>query len=108
MKLTTWKTISAIGLCLVSLAKPALSQVRDPGTGSGVSAGGPIAGLSTDQTNLFNEGAIRFAQIEKITDGLGPRMNFSSCAGCHAYPAVGGSGPKVNPQYQFATGPDHG
>ena len=45
-------------------------------------------------------------EVEKVTDGLGPRMNFSSCAGCHANPAIGGSGAKVNPQYQFATGPD--
>jgi CxxC motif-containing protein (DUF1111 family) len=108
MKSTAWKTICGISLCLISLAETALSQAHDPGLRSGASAGGPISGLTTDQTNLFNEGASRFAQVEKITDGLGPRMNFSSCSGCHAYPAIGGSGPKVNPQYQFATGADHG
>jgi CxxC motif-containing protein (DUF1111 family) len=35
-------------------------------------------------------------------------MNFTSCQGCHAQPAPGGSGPKANPQFLFATQPGHG
>jgi CxxC motif-containing protein (DUF1111 family) len=35
-------------------------------------------------------------------------MNLNSCAGCHAAPAPGGSSPKVNPQFAFVSGPDHG
>ena len=100
--------IIGITLCLTAFAETALAQVHDPGPRPGVSAGGPLAGLTADQTKLFNEGAGRFAEVEKVTDGLGPRMNFSSCSGCHAYPAMGGSGPKANPQYLFATGSDHG
>ncbi len=108
MLLVTLKTCTGIGLCLILFARTAFSQAHDPGPRSGVSAGGAIPGLTTDQLSLFNEGAKRFAEIDKVTNGLGPRMNFSSCSGCHAHPAIGGSGAKVNPQFQFANGSDHG
>ncbi len=108
MTFATWRAIGGIGLCTMLVAEPALSQAHDPGQRTGVSAGGSLPGLTTPQMNLFTEGLSRFMEVEKITDGLGPRMNFSSCAGCHINPAVGGSGGKVNPQFQFATGPDHG
>jgi len=103
---TILKSICGIGVLLASLEQTAQSQTtkaHDPGPRSGASAGGPIAGLTSDQTNLFNEGATRFVETEKISDGLGPRMNFSSCSGCHANPAIGGSSAKINPQYQFVT-----
>jgi CxxC motif-containing protein (DUF1111 family) len=32
--------------------------------------------------------------------GLGPRFNFNECAGCHAQPTVGGTGPATNAQFQ--------
>jgi hypothetical protein len=105
------KSIGQVSALLISLCGIVCAQVpkaHDPGPRTGTSAGGPIAGLTPDQTSLFNEGAARFAEIDDVTGGLGPRMNFNSCAGCHAFPAAGGSGPKVNPQYQFATGPNHG
>ena len=35
--------------------------------------------------------------------GLGPRFNMNGCAGCHAFPATGGSSPPVNPQVAVAT-----
>ena len=35
--------------------------------------------------------------------GLGPRFNMDQCAGCHAYPAVGGTSPFLNPQIAVAT-----
>jgi hypothetical protein len=34
---------------------------------------------------------------------LGPAYNLDSCGGCHAFPAVGGSSPKVNPQVAAAS-----
>ena len=37
-----------------------------------------------------------------MADGLGPRFNLDSCAGCHLQPGVGGSSPKVNSQIQVA------
>jgi CxxC motif-containing protein (DUF1111 family) len=108
MKWMTGNLLGGIVLSLTSLVATAFPQVHDPGPRAGSGAGSAIPGLTAAQLSLFNEGASRFVEVEKVSDGLGPRMNFSSCAGCHAYPAIGGSGPKGNPQYQFATGPDHG
>jgi CxxC motif-containing protein (DUF1111 family) len=106
---TPFKSICGIALFLGQMAQSQTTKAHDPGPRSGTSAGGPIAGLTTDQTNLFNEGASRFVETEKISDGLGPRMNFSSCSGCHANPSIGGSGAKINPQFQFVSaGSDHG
>jgi CxxC motif-containing protein (DUF1111 family) len=104
----TRKTFTGTFLCLMFLAGTALSQAHDPGPRPGAAAGGPLPGLTPDQLNLFNEGAGRFAEVDTVTNGLGPRMNFVSCSGCHVYPAIGGSGPALNPQYRFATGADHG
>jgi hypothetical protein len=40
-----------------------------------------------------------FSEVEAVANGLGPRFNLDSCAGCHAYPVVGGSSPPTsNPQ----------
>jgi CxxC motif-containing protein (DUF1111 family) len=108
MKRIIWTLTGGIVLYGASFAKTGDPQAHDPGPRAGNSAGSAIPGLTAAQLNLFNEGASRFVQVEKVTDGLGPRMNLSSCSGCHAYPAIGGSGPKTNPQYQFAIGPDHG
>ena len=38
----------------------------------------------------------QFTQVEAVTDGLGPRFNLDSCAGCHIFPAVGGSSPAAD------------
>ena len=38
-------------------------------------------------------------------EGLGPRFNLNSCAGCHAHPAVGGSSPATNPQTSETVAP---
>ena len=35
-------------------------------------------------------------------------MNLSSCSGCHAAPATGGTSPKANPQFAFVQSADHG
>jgi len=38
-----------------------------------------------------------------VASGLGPRFNLDSCAGCHTFPAVGGSSPPTNnPQFMRA------
>ena len=34
--------------------------------------------------------------------GLGPRFNLDSCDGCHAFPAIGGTSPVINPQVEVA------
>src|SRR5262245_45615879 len=75
----------------------------DPGVRGGpAGAGGPIAGLVGNQGALFDDGLDTFGEVDEVAEGLGPRMNLDSCAGCHAQPAVGGSSPSVNPQVAFA------
>ena len=52
-----------------------------------------------------------FAEVDSVSGtipgepgvGLGPSFNLNSCAGCHKFPAVGGSSPAVNPQVALAT-----
>ena len=102
----TLAVVTWLSICISLLAQT--NKAKDPGVRPGANEGGAISDLTPDQLALFNEGKRRFAENEKVTDGLGPRMNLSSCIGCHAFPAAGGSSPKVNPQFQFATGPDHG
>jgi CxxC motif-containing protein (DUF1111 family) len=97
----------------------ALSQT-DPGV-----RGGPINGQpgATQGTPLplasvnanspagilefFDNGLGRFQEVEVVSggvnNGLGPRFNLNSCSGCHAQPAVGGSSPPSNPEFQMIT-----
>ena len=80
------------------------TRARDPGVRAGTAAaGGPITGLSSTEQAFFALGLEDFAEFEAVEDGLGPRMNLSGCAGCHAQPAIGGTSPEVNPQVAFAT-----
>ena len=83
----------------------------DPGVRGGPpGAGGPLGGMSTDYQNFFTAALARFQETDsvsgKITNengtGLGPRFNATSCSGCHAFPAVGGSSPASNPQIAMA------
>ncbi|HYB70414.1 MAG TPA: di-heme oxidoredictase family protein, partial [Candidatus Bathyarchaeia archaeon] len=79
-------------------------RARDPGPRTGPNAaGGPIPGLTTNQMALFEAGQATFKEDEGVGDGLGPRFNMTSCAGCHAQGGVGGSSPAVNPQVAAAT-----
>jgi CxxC motif-containing protein (DUF1111 family) len=71
--------------------------------GGPAAAGGPIAGLTQNQTTFFNEGLARFNEVDAVANGLGPRFNMDSCAGCHAFPAVGGTSPATNPQVAVAS-----
>jgi len=75
----------------------------DPGPRGGpAGAGGPISGLTVKEGKFFNAGLDTFSEVEGVTDGLGPRFNLDSCAGCHAAPAIGGTSPAVNPQVAVA------
>jgi hypothetical protein len=84
----------------------------DPGPRGGTAgAGGPLGGLTVAERQLFTAAQSRFAEIDSVSGtitgeagvGLGPRFNLNSCAGCHAFPAVGGTSPMTNPQVAVAT-----
>jgi CxxC motif-containing protein (DUF1111 family) len=84
-------------------AVSAVTTATDPGVRTGAAgAGAVIAGLSGGEMSYFLAAQTTFTSVEAISDGLGPRMNLDSCAGCHIQPAIGGSSPAVNPQVAFA------
>jgi CxxC motif-containing protein (DUF1111 family) len=76
-------------------------------TGATTTSPLPVASVAAGNTSgaleFFQNGLSRFQEIETVTNsanvGLGPRFNFNQCAGCHAQPTVGGSGPATNPQF---------
>jgi mono/diheme cytochrome c family protein len=65
-------------------------------------SGQPARGLSGADLQAFNTGRAAFGEINDVKDGLGPRFNLDSCAGCHSQPAPGGSAPRINPQLAVA------
>ena len=72
---------------------------RDPGVrGDPPGAGQPFAALTLGQRLFFDAGLEEFEEAEDVPDGLGPRFNLNSCAGCHAQPAIGGTTPALNPE----------
>jgi CxxC motif-containing protein (DUF1111 family) len=91
-------------------AAPA-TPATDPGLRSGADAGGPLTGLSGEELKFFAAAFEVFKDINSVSGaipgesdpGLGPRFNHNSCAGCHAYPSVGGTSPAQNPQIAVAT-----
>jgi CxxC motif-containing protein (DUF1111 family) len=79
-------------------------KATDPGVRGGPpGAGGPLPGLSQNELNFFNAATAVFNEVEEVPNGLGPRFNLDSCAGCHAAPASGGSSPATNPEVAIAT-----
>ncbi len=88
----------------------ALAQI-DPGPRAGApGAGGPLPSLVGQEVIVFNSARGVFQEIDSVSGtvageegrGLGPTFNANSCAACHAYPAVGGTSPAVNPQVALA------
>ena len=81
------------------------SVPKDPGVRDGPpGAGQPIAGLTLGELDFFTRvGQPVFSEVDTVAEGLGPRFNLDSCAGCHAFPAVGGSSPAINPQVTHLT-----
>ncbi|HEY2546217.1 MAG TPA: di-heme oxidoredictase family protein [Candidatus Acidoferrum sp.] len=96
-----------LAACLCTLGQTGQGPV-DPGVrGGAAGAGGPLNGLTADETAFFQDGLARFAEIEVVTggtnNGLGPRFNSNQCLSCHAQPAGGGSSPAQNPEVKVAT-----
>ena len=76
-------------------------HAQDPGVRGGpAGAGDMLQGLSDAQKAMFTAGLADFSGEEEVKDGVGPRFNFVSCAGCHAQPAVGGTSPALNPFFR--------
>jgi CxxC motif-containing protein (DUF1111 family) len=84
----------------------------DPGLRGGpAAAGGPLHGLDAHEIAFFEGALAQFRTVDSVSGtlkgetgaGLGPRFNGTTCANCHAFPAIGGSSPHVNPQVADAT-----
>jgi hypothetical protein len=104
--MTKFRVFLAIAVCvlLAATAAPAQFFAQDPGVRGGPSgAGDMIAGLTGTQQDFFAAGQDEFGDADNLAEGLGPRFNLDSCAGCHAQPEVGGTSPAVNPQVAIAT-----
>src|SRR5438477_964472 len=89
----------AVVCAAVCLSSPAETPVRavDPGVRPGAaSAGTAVAGVDSQYFTITRSA---FQQVHSIAGdlesgvGLGPRFNGTSCGGCHAWPAPGGSSP---------------
>jgi CxxC motif-containing protein (DUF1111 family) len=84
------------------------SNPVDPGVRGGPpGAGGPLPGLTADETAFFQDGQGRFAETEVVqggsNNGLGPRFNSNQCFSCHSQPNMGGTSPAKNPLIAVAT-----
>jgi CxxC motif-containing protein (DUF1111 family) len=103
----------------LSFPGPAHAQT-DPGVRSGpvngqpgATQGNPLplasvnANIPTGILEFFDNGLGRFQAEEVVSggvnNGLGPRFNTNSCSSCHAQPAIGGSSPPNNPEFQTLT-----
>jgi len=112
LRAITRKSFAAILFLTLASGVGALAQTKagavDPGVRDGLAAsGGPLKGLTADETAFFQDGQVRFANVEVVTgganNGLGPRFNSNQCLSCHAQPSAGGSSPSENPLIAVAT-----
>jgi CxxC motif-containing protein (DUF1111 family) len=105
-------TLMVIG---VSVSEEVWSQVgkfsaADPGVRpSSASAGAMLPGLTPLEQRVFGVGREAFQDVASVhgtipntEEGLGPRFNLDSCAGCHTHPDIGGTSPAINPQIEVA------
>src|SRR3984885_2686851 len=93
--------IVALITCGYTLAQTRSAPV-DPGVRGGpAGAGGPLPGLTADETEFFLGGQASFSEIEVekkgANNGLGPRFNSNQCFSCHSQPNLGGTSPAKNP-----------
>ena len=96
------------------------NPARDPGARAGsVGAGLSFATLNGSQQEYFNDGLVRFIEVDSVDGsqsdapghGLGPGYNATGCGVCHSQPAAGGTSPRAdtypfvgpNPQIAAAT-----
>ena len=94
-------------LFVIGSLSNAFAQTDSGPRGGSAGAGGPIAGLTSQERQFFEQGLEQFLEVQSVQGelffpdtepGLGPTFNMDSCAGCHAQPVTGGTSPFVNPQ----------
>src|ERR1700731_1605647 len=114
MKTTKLASVVAI---LAALFFPGIAFAQaDPGVQGGNRGSGAALKFVQNDDNgnnpglnaFFQDGQKRFQDLESVSgsatgnNGLGPRFNSNQCSSCHSQPAVGGTGPAMNPQFSFA------
>lgn len=101
-------TVAALTLA----GAPLLHAQVDPGVRpGGNTTPQPYSGLSPAERTYFASALAVFQEVDSVSgtipgedgSGLGPVFNGNSCAGCHAFPVVGGTSPRQNPQVALAT-----
>ena len=63
----------------------------------------PVAGLTREQQDAFEQGGIAFSKIYGAAEGLGPLFNDQSCMACHG--VMAGSSNRINTR--FGRSEDH-
>jgi len=58
-----------------------------------------LPGLQVSSADLLDEATDAFAEIEALTDGVGPIFNERACGNCHLEGALGGSGPNTERRF---------
>jgi len=104
------KLVLALFLAVLFVAGMAWAQT-DPGVQSANRGTGATLINPADDPHgfyaFFEDGLNRFQEVETVSNsnnvGLGPRFNSNQCSSCHAQPAIGGTGPAANPQFQFTS-----
>jgi hypothetical protein len=98
-----------------AIFKTPILDTLQPKDADGNGAGRQLPVLTPDQTVFWFASLVVFgepATVEGAIDpntnnpslrGLGPAFNGDSCGTCHAFPAIGGSSPLINPQVALAT-----
>ncbi|HEY2398984.1 MAG TPA: di-heme oxidoredictase family protein [Steroidobacteraceae bacterium] len=91
-----------------------VTDTIQPKDADGNGAGRQLPKLTPDQTAFWFASLVVFGQqvtvdgaVDPSTNnptlkGLGPAFNADSCGACHAFPAIGGTSPPVNPQIALA------
>ena len=77
--------LSVLPVLFAFVAAPLAAQTPQPKMGD------PVAGLTTTQQALFDEGKDSFGTVLSAANGLGPIFNQISCGNCHNNP-FGGPG----------------
>ncbi len=71
------------------------------GSAEQAAVGAFLPNLQVSDPDLLDEAADAFAEVEAITDGVGPIFNERACGNCHIEGAIGGAGP--NTERRFGT-----